>query len=124
MDGGDDRLPLQALDHDGGLSEQVNRVQRDLVHLHGDGRTSRVEVYLTGDGKGMQVMHYKEGCRCWVCNAQYQKLENLVVVDTIPQHLRAGSFLWSVPLHRRVGDYARCICRVLNAVLHSNVNLL
>ena len=117
MDGGDDRLPLQALDHDASLARQVDVVQRELVHLHPEGRTSRMEVYLTGDGKGMQVMHYKEGCRCWVCNNPYQLLEHLVVSDQIASHLRAGSFLWSIPLGRRVGDYAHCMCRVMNAVL-------
>ena len=33
------------------------------------------------------------------------------------RNVRYGAFLRSIPLHRRVGDYAHCAARVVNATL-------
>ena len=118
MDGGDDRLPLHTLDRLAQLSAQVDVVQRNMFHMHKSGQTSRLCCYLTGDGKGMQVMNYREGCRCWVCVHPYDSLEHLVVNNELPGYVRAGAFLGPIPVERRVGDYAHCACRVANALLY------
>jgi hypothetical protein len=117
MDGGDDRLPLQTLDRCAKLTRQVEHVQRNMHHVHADGKISKLLCFLTGDGKGMQVMNYMLGARCWVCPHPYNSLEHLVIQPTISPYVRAGAFLGAIPPERRVGDYAHCACRVANALL-------
>lgn len=116
LDGGDDVAPLRAMDLVGQLTEQVRKVQ-NKTHLHHDGQASRFNCFITGDGKGMQATNFKEGCRCWVCPHKYDDLAYLKVQSTVDAYVRAGSFLGCIPPDRRVGDYAHCAGRVVNAIL-------
>ena len=117
MDGSDDRLPLIAMDRAAKLSEQVLNVEQNLRYMHSTGQVSRVICFLTGDGKGMQSMHFREGCRCWVCVKPWNSLKDLKIQEDVPPYVRIGSFLRTIPVARRVGDYAHCACRVVNAML-------
>ena len=40
----------------------------------------------------------------------------LVIQQNVGTHVRYGCFLGTIPLTNRVGDYAHCACRILNAV--------
>ena len=86
------------------------------IHQHAAGRVTRFHCFLTADGKGMQSMNFREGRRCWTCDADVDSISDLAANPHVPSHVRYGAFLPNIPPRRRVGDYVHASCRILNAI--------
>ena len=112
MDGGDDTHPLQAIDDTASLNAHVQAVESAPDILVPGHLVAPFRCHMTRDGKGMASMNHAPGKKCWCCD-DASSLQPTSAVAPTP---RWGAFVRCVPQDRRVGDYARALPRICNAV--------
>ena len=99
-------------------NDETHAVQTTFTVQDDRGKVSFVQCFLTGDGKGMQAQQSGAGeHRFWVYEARTDDLSCLSPIGEVSTHVRCGSFLLAIPRERRVGDFAHCATRVVNAFL-------